>query len=621
MEDARHHRISSRYVGLFSVYAEDRPDFLFESLWTILRDQVRPLDHCVGVIEGDLGAGLEQVVREFAEVHWIRIPKVVHPLSFGLPAALNQGISECRAGDVILKIDTDDWYPTNRVQLTVEAFESNGDLELFGGQISEWSQDGRMLIGFRQVPEEHADIVSFGRRRNPFNGPTVAFRYEAVESVGGFQEVGANEDYVLWTALLQAGFQAKNSPEVLAYMRGGTSLVARRSSARTRRGEYEALRAIYRSGFYNFRTFAAHVIGKQVIRRLPFKFNSYLYRHVLRKSAEEKPLLRAEQSLKALKEFQIAFQEVREVAAVVVSFNRFHLLTEVLHGLISQNSVSEVFVVDNASSEDIFGYLSLEFGAPDIDGQVASFRCGCLQIRVRRMSENLGGAGGFAEGMNWALRSSQAPFIWIMDDDAVPTPGSLHCLRSRSLLMGTEVTVPRIVAHGTTKMTYRNTGWSPHLVTNFSSPPKSGFIDVFSFVGPLFTRRALESVSTDCFSSMFLHYDDYYFGLRLQLVGFKIFYEDEAIIDHREHSAIHQKMTSKRTVLLRYFGLRNRMWLLLNVPQVKSNQVRRYWAFVATIVMGLRRAVGTPKYLRIGLIVVFWSVRDALTNHFDRKLI
>jgi GT2 family glycosyltransferase len=621
MEDNRHHRIGNRYVGLFSVYAEDRPDYLFESLWTILRDQTRPLDHCIGVIEGELGTGLEQIVREFTEVEWIRIPKVANPLSFGLPTALNRGISACSTGDIILKIDTDDWYPSQRVEWTAEAFESHPDLALFGGQVSEWSQDGRSFIGYRQVPERHKEISSFGRKRNPFNGPTVAFRYEAAQHVGGFQEVGANEDYVLWTALLQAGFQAQNSPEVLAFMRGGASLVARRSTARTRRGEFEALQAIYRSGFFSFATFAAHVVGKQVVRRLPFKVNSYLYRNVLRTPAEHKSLLRAEQSLMALAEFRNALHEGRDVAAVVVSYNRFTLLTEVLRGLLSQYSVREIFVVDNASNEDVCAHLTLEFGAPKSHEHFAEFEHDTIPIRVQRMNKNLGGAGGFAQGMNWALQSSQAPFIWIMDDDAVPTQGSLNTLRSRALLMGTGVTVPRIVAHGATKMTYRNSGWSPHLVTNFRTPPKSGFIDVFSFVGPLFTRRALETVSPDCFASMFLHYDDYYFGLKLQLQGFKIFYDEEAVIDHRESSAIHQKKTNERSVRLRYFGLRNRLWLLLNVPEVKSNKGQRVWAFGATLAMAFRRAVVTPKYLKTGLLVILWAFADACSGRFNRKLI
>ena len=146
-------------------------------------------------------------------------------MSFGLTTALNRGISECQAGDIILKIDTDDWYPSDRIAQTRRAFEAENNLALFGGQISEWNQDGSKCVGKRLVTTDWSEIKNFGQRRNPFNGPTVAFRYEAAQQVGGFQDVGANEDYVLWTALLQAGFAAQNSHAVLALMRGGDSLV------------------------------------------------------------------------------------------------------------------------------------------------------------------------------------------------------------------------------------------------------------------------------------------------------------------------------------------------------------------------------------------------------------
>jgi GT2 family glycosyltransferase len=621
MEDIGHHRIKNRFVGLFSVYAKDRPDYLFETLWSILRGQTRELDRCIGVIEGQISNGLEAVVSEFSEVHWIRIPRVKNYMSFGLPTALNRGVAECHAGDIILKIDTDDWYPSDRVEQTHLAFEADKNLALFGGQISEWNQDGTECIGKRLVPTDWSEIKKFGRRRNPFNGPTVAFRYEAAQQVGGFQDVGANEDYVLWSALLQAGFAAQNTHAVLALMRGGDSLVARRSSARTRRGEFQALRAIYRNGYYGFWTYAAHVVGKQIVRRLPVAASRSLYRSVLRSESQEHEHPRIKEAQFELNRFRNRILNAKDVSAVVVSYNRFELLAEVISGLAAQRSVAEVFVVDNASKDCIFTFLSGRFSEGSIDGQEARFFSSDLSIRVRKLESNRGGAGGFAEGIRWAMNDSNNPFVWIMDDDAVPTEGCLQTLRSRSLLMDSEVTVPQIVAHGTTKMTYREKGWRPHLVTNFSTPPKSGYIDVFSFAGPLFRREALNLVSVDSFAEMFLHYDDFYFGLKLQLAGCEVFYDSEAIIDHREHSAMHQVRITERSVRLRYFGLRNRLWLLLNEPAIKVNRAQRIWAFLFALAMGLRRAMSTPKYLLRGLQVVIWAFLDALQGRFTRKLL
>ena len=304
MENPGSNRLDRRFVGLFSVYAGDQAPALFESLWTMLRNQTQPLDWTVGVIEGELTPDLEEVVGYFTEVAWSRIPKVNNKLNFGLPIALNQGLAQISESDVVLKIDTDDLYPSNRVQRTVEAFTINPELSLFGGQVEEWNEDYSDFVGSRAVPLNHEQIVGYGKRRNPFNGPTVAFRADLAKKLGGFSQVGANEDYVLWAQMMQSGAVVQNSPEVLAYMRGGPDLVARRSTARTRRGELEALRAIRQCGYFSTPTYCLHVLAKQLVRRLPIELNLYLYQYLRHRGVRPVPSVVA-QAAKASSEWQL----------------------------------------------------------------------------------------------------------------------------------------------------------------------------------------------------------------------------------------------------------------------------------------------------------------------------
>ena len=303
MENPGSNRLDRRFVGLFSVYAGDQAPALFESLWTMLRNQTQPLDWTVGVIEGDLTPDLEEVVSYFTEVAWSRIPKVNNKLNFGLPIALNQGLSQISESDVVLKIDTDDLYPNNRVQRTVEAFTINPKLSLFGGQVEEWNEDFSDFVGSRAVPLDHEQIVGYGKRRNPFNGPTVAFSADLAKKLGGFSQVGANEDYVLWAQMMQSGAVVQNSPEVLAYMRGGPDLVARRSTSRTRRGEFEALRAIRKCGYFSTSTYCLHVLAKQLVRRLPIELNLYLYQYLRHRGVRPVPSVVA-RAAKASSEWQ-----------------------------------------------------------------------------------------------------------------------------------------------------------------------------------------------------------------------------------------------------------------------------------------------------------------------------
>src|SRR5690606_4998983 len=98
------------------------------------------------------------------------------------------------------------------------------------------------------------------------------------------------------------------------------------------------------------------------------------------------------------------------VVAVVVTYNRAELLQACLDGLAAQTRpVDAVVVIDNASS--------------DGSGDVA--RAHPVGAEVHTLGVNVGGAGGFAAGMALALTGLDPDWLWLMDDDTVPTPSAL----------------------------------------------------------------------------------------------------------------------------------------------------------------------------------------------------
>ena len=101
------------------------------------------------------------------------------------------------------------------------------------------------------------------------------------------------------------------------------------------------------------------------------------------------------------------------IAAVVVTYNRLSLLKECLEAISLQTcKVNSIIVVNNASTDGTTEYLQ------QLDDK---------QIVVKSLEKNIGGAGGFAEGIAIATKMN-VDAIWIMDDDTIPLTDALEHL-------------------------------------------------------------------------------------------------------------------------------------------------------------------------------------------------
>ena len=104
----------------------------------------------------------------------------------------------------------------------------------------------------------------------------------------------------------------------------------------------------------------------------------------------------------------------RTVAAVVVTYNRQAMLMECLRHLRAQSWPNlTIWVVDNASTDGTREAMTPLAERGD--------------LRYVRLPENLGGAGGFQEGVKRAVEDG-CDYVWLMDDDCMPRPDALEML-------------------------------------------------------------------------------------------------------------------------------------------------------------------------------------------------
>lgn len=101
------------------------------------------------------------------------------------------------------------------------------------------------------------------------------------------------------------------------------------------------------------------------------------------------------------------------LVAVVVAYNRAELLAEALDALERQTTpLTAIVVIDNASTDSSATVAT----RPSVD--------------LVRLDRNTGGAGGFAAGIARALTHHAPDWVWLMDDDTIPTPTALDELVS-----------------------------------------------------------------------------------------------------------------------------------------------------------------------------------------------
>jgi rhamnopyranosyl-N-acetylglucosaminyl-diphospho-decaprenol beta-1,3/1,4-galactofuranosyltransferase len=118
------------------------------------------------------------------------------------------------------------------------------------------------------------------------------------------------------------------------------------------------------------------------------------------------------------------------VVAVVVAYNRRDLLAEALDAIAAQvEPVTRIVVVDNASTDDT---ADVARAAGDL-------------VDLVRLPRNTGGAGGFAAGMALALERHAPDWLWLMDDDTIPTPGALGALLTSARRAGAVAAGSRVV--------------------------------------------------------------------------------------------------------------------------------------------------------------------------------
>lgn len=268
------------YSVLMSVYYKEKPDYLRESMLSMFNQTVTT-DDFVLVCDGPLNDRLNQIIEEMQEVHpelnVIRLEKNV-----GLGNALNVGMKYCK-NELIARMDSDDISYIDRCEKQLRVFEELPSISICGGTVEEFDRDVNNIEARRILPERNWQIITYAKKRNPFNHPCVMYKKTDVMAADGYKDFFLLEDYYLWIRMLLLDCQGYNIQEPILCMRAGSDLYRRRGGWKYAKMQLKLFGYMKNTGFINQIEYSKAALLRVVGSMLPNFIREFIYRKLLRK--------------------------------------------------------------------------------------------------------------------------------------------------------------------------------------------------------------------------------------------------------------------------------------------------------------------------------------------------
>lgn len=252
-----------------------------------------------------------------------------------------------------------------------------------------------------------------------------------------------------------------------------------------------------------------------------------------------------------------------KVAAVVVAYNRRELLADTLDGLLAQTMhVDHIVVVDNAST----------------DGSSDLVREKVPNAELITLTKNTGGAGGFAVGIAAAL-ASHPDWVWVMDDDTVPTPSALQAAAEtarkyaddRLVVMGSRVVWTDGDDHPMNTPKQKIGASKSEQIT--AGDAHGMAIRSISFVSAFLKADRISECGLPI-ADYFLWNDDFEYSARLAR-GQRAVYVPASVVEHRTKVKGSSDVDPGERF---YFEVRNKLWVFLRSQALNPGEKFLYFA-------------------------------------------
>lgn len=267
--------VEEGYSVLMSVYKNEKPLYLKESIDSMLNQTVKPSEFIL-VSDGPLTTELDKIILEYEKMKLIKVIRL--PENVGLGKALNKGVQHCTKM-YIARMDSDDLSAPNRCEKQLVFMKKHPEVGIVGTDMIEMSNDRET---YKHYPETHEEILKYSKSRNPFCHPSVFIRKKIFLESSGYQHMLYFEDYFLWYRLLNSGILSSNISEPLLRMRVDEGLYSRRGGIKYVKAVVSFYLAIYKRRYISLIPMLFYITLKSAVALLPVSFREAFYKKVLR---------------------------------------------------------------------------------------------------------------------------------------------------------------------------------------------------------------------------------------------------------------------------------------------------------------------------------------------------
>ncbi len=274
--------MSVKFSVAISVYKKDNAVYFDRALESITSLQTRLPDEIVLVVDGPVGEELNGVIAKYeAEYSIFNVIRLSE--NGGLGNALKLAV-ECSTNELIARMDSDDIALPNRFEEQLKFFEEDADLDVVGGDISEFIDNEDNIVAYRRVPKKDSEIKEYLKTRCPLNHVTVMYKKSSVIKAGGYLDLFWNEDYYLWIRMCEQKCKMSNTGTVLVNVRTGRDMYKRRGGIKYYRSEKFLQNYMLKRKMVSFMTYISNLIKRFIVQVcMPPKIRGWVFRKFARK--------------------------------------------------------------------------------------------------------------------------------------------------------------------------------------------------------------------------------------------------------------------------------------------------------------------------------------------------